>query len=146
MNACSMVNDQDFLVINGDTYFPIDLTKLYTFHTGQRSFITVALKRMKDFSRYGAVELDDSKIVQFHEKKFSRDGFIIGGIYAVNRKLLMLQHLPEAFSFENEILEKNAGTGDLKGMAFDEPFLDIGIPAEYRRAGNILGKRKISKR
>jgi D-glycero-alpha-D-manno-heptose 1-phosphate guanylyltransferase len=144
IRACGKISEPDFLVINGDTYFPVDLSELYSFHTRQSAFITIALKRMKDFSRYGAVECTDETIIQFHEKKLCRDGLINGGIYAINRKRILSYNLPEAFSFEKEILEKSAGTGDLRGIVFDEPFLDIGIPEEYHRAGTIIGKAKKS--
>lgn len=139
MLACRKVSESDFIVINGDTYFPVDLAKLFSFHNTHEGFITVGLKRMKDFSRYGAVECSDGKIMEFHEKKFCPDGLINGGIYAINRKKLMSCHLPEAFSFEKDILEKKAGTGNLRCMIFDETFLDIGIPEEYYRAGKVLG-------
>ena len=36
--AAGKVSEPDFLVINGDTYFPIDLSKLYLFHTGNGQF------------------------------------------------------------------------------------------------------------
>jgi D-glycero-alpha-D-manno-heptose 1-phosphate guanylyltransferase len=140
--AAGKASGSDFIVINGDTYFPIDLNRLCSFHTGHSAFITVALKKMKDFSRYGTIEYTDGKILQFHEKKFCHDGFINGGIYVMNRNMLMSRHLPEIFSLEKDVLEKSSGTSDLFGMAFNEPFLDIGIPEEYRRAGSILGKAK----
>ena len=140
--AAGKASGSDFIVINGDTYFPIDLNRLCSFHTGHSAFITVALKKMKDFSRYGTIEYTDGKILQFHEKKFCHDGFINGGIYVMNRNMLMSRHLPEIFSLEKDVLEKSTETGDLFGMAFNEPFLDIGIPEEYRRAGSILGKAK----
>jgi D-glycero-alpha-D-manno-heptose 1-phosphate guanylyltransferase len=142
IRACEKISDPDFLVINGDTYFPIDLNKLCSFHTIHEGYITIALKRMKDFSRYGSVECSGGKIIQFHEKKNCRDGLINGGIYAINRNKILSQHLPEVFSFEKDILEKNGGTGELRGVVFDEPFLDIGIPEEYQKAGYILGRRK----
>jgi D-glycero-alpha-D-manno-heptose 1-phosphate guanylyltransferase len=140
--AAGKASGSDFIVINGDTYFPIDLNRFCLFHTGHSAFITVALKKMKDFSRYGTIEYTDGKILQFHEKKFCHDGFINGGIYVMNRNMLMSRHLPEIFSLEKDVLEKSSGTSDLFGMAFNEPFLDIGIPEEYRRAGSILGKAK----
>jgi D-glycero-alpha-D-manno-heptose 1-phosphate guanylyltransferase len=142
MLAAGKVSGSDFIVINGDTYFPVNLAELYTFHTGQSAFITIALKKMKGFSRYGSVECSDGWILQFHEKKFCHDGFISGGIYVMNRNMLMSQPFPEIFSLEKDILEKSAGIGDLRCMVFNQTFLDIGIPEEYQRAGIILGKAK----
>jgi D-glycero-alpha-D-manno-heptose 1-phosphate guanylyltransferase len=142
MLAAGKVTGSDFIVINGDTYFPVDLSEIYLFHTGQSAFVTVALKKMKDFSRYGTVECIDGKIIQFREKKFCHDGLINGGIYVINRDRLMSWNLPEVSSLEKDVLEKGAGTGDLRGMVFTEPFLDIGIPEEYHRAVDVLIKEK----
>jgi len=140
MNAMNLLTSQDFFLINGDTYFPVDLTKLMLFHTERCGFITVALKRMKLFSRYGAVECNGDMIVKFREKRPCLKGLINGGVYVVNRKLLMISKYPESFSFERDILEKKAGTGDLRGICFDNPFLDIGVPGDLRKAAGFLAK------
>ena len=42
--------------------------------------------------------------------------------------------MPEAFSFEKEILEPQAGTGLLEGIVCDGYFIDIGIPPDYIKA------------
>jgi NDP-sugar pyrophosphorylase family protein len=46
--------------------------------------------------------------------------------------------LPEVFSLEKEILEKEVHTSELKCMIFDDVFIDIGIPEDYLRAESIL--------
>jgi D-glycero-alpha-D-manno-heptose 1-phosphate guanylyltransferase len=46
--------------------------------------------------------------------------------------------LPEVFSLENEIFEKEAGSSNLKGLIFDNLFIDIGIPEDYQRAKSLL--------
>jgi D-glycero-alpha-D-manno-heptose 1-phosphate guanylyltransferase len=138
MNAARITNGSDFLVINGDTWFPVDLKKLYVYHTGLCSFITIALKKMTDFSRYGAVECKDGFIFRFNEKKQVSEGLVNGGIYVVNRKLLLSGYYPEVFSIEKDILEKKAGRKELRYMVFDEPFLDIGIPDDYLKAAEII--------
>jgi D-glycero-alpha-D-manno-heptose 1-phosphate guanylyltransferase len=140
MNAISHLTGQDFFLINGDTYFPVDLTKLMLFHTERCGLISVALKKMKLFSRYGAVECNDDMIVKFREKRPCLSGLINGGVYVVNRKLLMLSKYPESFSFERDILEKKAGTGDLRGICFNSPFLDIGVPGDLKKAASFLAK------
>lgn len=138
MNAVKSLTGKDFLVINGDTFFPVDLKKLFIYHTDHSGFITVALKHMRDFSRYGTVECKGDFIVRFHEKEPCRDGLINGGIYVMNRKLLISDDHPEVFSLEKEILEKNAGRGVLRCLTFEDPFIDIGIPEDYKRAAEIL--------
>lgn len=138
INAARFTSGPDIIVINGDTWFPVDLKKMMVYHTGHCSFITIALKKMTNFSRYGAVECNEEFIMRFHEKKECAEGLINGGIYCINRKLLMAGNFPGVFSMEKDILEKKAGTRDLRYQVFDEPFLDIGIPEDYEHAARII--------
>jgi D-glycero-alpha-D-manno-heptose 1-phosphate guanylyltransferase len=136
--ALQKAKGEDILILNGDTYFPIDLNKFFLFHTENKSLFSVALKPMKNFSRYGSVEVFNNNILRFNEKKFCSDGLINGGIYLVNKDFIESRQLPEVFSLEHEILEKEAGSHKLKCMKFDDTFVDIGIPEDYRRAESIL--------
>jgi D-glycero-alpha-D-manno-heptose 1-phosphate guanylyltransferase len=95
---------------------------------------------MKDFSRYGSVECTGDTVIRFNEKKFCKDGLINGGIYIINREFFGSLYLPEVFSIETDVLEKHAGSSLLKCMVFNEPFIDIGIPEDYKRAGMFLMK------
>jgi D-glycero-alpha-D-manno-heptose 1-phosphate guanylyltransferase len=140
--ALRKTTGNNILILNGDTYFPIDLNSFYSFHTDNHYMFSVALKRMKAFSRYGSVECHDNTIIKFNEKKFSQDGLINGGIYLAGRKFLESKLLEEVFSLEKDILENEAGSSILKCMEFEDTFVDIGIPEDYLRAGSIL---KISK-
>jgi D-glycero-alpha-D-manno-heptose 1-phosphate guanylyltransferase len=135
MQNCSGGN---ILVINGDTYFPIDINNFHRFHREIDSRFSVALKPMKDFSRYGSVECTGNKILKFNEKKLCSEGLINGGVYLVNRDYFNSLNLPEVFSVEKEVLEKYAGSGIIRCMISDKPFIDIGIPEDYKRAGDFL--------
>lgn len=126
------------LIINGDTWFPIDLNEFCSRHTGYGHVFSIALKRMHDFSRYGAVETEGFTITAFREKKQLSEGLINGGIYLAKRDFFEARVFPEQFSLENDLLPREAGTGTLKGMIFDDPFLDIGVPEDYSAAGSII--------
>jgi len=128
----------EIIVINGDTYFPIDLERFYLFHTKGRNLFSIALKRMKDFSRYGSVEVDGNAILRFNEKKQCTEGLINGGIYLVNRQFIESQQSREVFSLEKDFLEAEAGSGNIKGIVFDDPFIDIGMPEDYLEAQALL--------
>jgi D-glycero-alpha-D-manno-heptose 1-phosphate guanylyltransferase len=136
--AMHKIESKHVLVVNGDTYYPVNLNKFFKFHEDGKNFISLALKPMKNFSRYGNVEYKGETIIRFNEKKLCSEGFINGGIYLINREYFESLKLPEFFSVESEVFEKQAGSSDLKCMIFDEPFIDIGIPEDYKRAGSIL--------
>ncbi len=128
----------DVIVINGDTYFPVDLQYLIDFHSNADSKLSVALKKMKNFDRYGTVTLDGNIITRFNEKEWCESGLINGGIYIINRLYFNSLAMPDVFSFEKDLLGMMAGKKFLHGVVFNEPFIDIGIPEDYLRAGSFL--------
>lgn len=125
----------DVLVLNGDTFFGIDMHELATFHREMRADCTLSLKPMRDFDRYGVVELDEHGAVrQFREKQFYDEGLINGGVYALRTGPFLDMLLPEKFSFEKDYLEKPDKKKVLCGLVQDAYFIDIGIPEDYHRA------------
>jgi len=133
-NALNYVAGAQVTIINGDTYFPIDLELFNAFHQKSGSQLSIALKEMTDFERYGSVDISGNTIIGFQEKQPIEKGFINGGIYIVNKAFLQNLNLPSQFSFEQTVLEKEVLTGKLKAMAFSDPFIDIGVPVDYKKA------------
>jgi len=136
--AIKSATGSNVLIINGDTYFPIDIDLFYQFHVNNNYLFSIALKRMENFSRYGSVEYQDDTISKFNEKEFCSKGFINGGIYLINRQYFESKQMPEVFSLEKEMLEREAESSDIKGKVFDDLFIDIGIPEDYLRANTLL--------
>ena len=141
--ALGKCRENQVFVVNGDTFFPVDLNAVSCTHP-----VTLALKPMKDFDRYGAVEIaglagNDGPsypaptghlITRFHEKQHCDEGLINGGVYLLDRSKLDLSILPEKFSFEKEVLEPGASIGEIGGWVSDAYFIDIGIPEDYQKA------------
>lgn len=136
--ALHKTTDNEILIINGDTYFPVSLDNFHSFHSESRNVFSMALKKMKNFSRYGSVECEGNTILKFNEKRFCKEGLINGGIYIIDRRFLEAGQFPEVFSLEKDLLEKEANSWKLKGQVFDDPFIDIGIPEDYMRAQSVL--------
>lgn len=120
-------------VINGDTFFDVNLDVMYQFHVQQNSDLTIAMKYLKQFERYGTLALDDSRITGFCEKQKTEAGYINGGIYLMRRNLLE-QIREEKFSFESDFMEKKVN--ELFFTAFESKgyFIDIGVPEDYAKA------------
>lgn len=129
--ASRLVTADSFLVMNGDSFFDIDIFSLFQFHRAKQSNITLALVSMDNVSRYGSVELDgNSEIVKFHEKKREGHGLINSGIYVINQSVAR-QIPPGTISFEKDVLP--CRTGDrVFGAIREGYFIDIGIPEDYR--------------
>lgn len=87
--ALDHAREEHVLIMNGDIFFDVNLKKLYDFHKRNNSEISIALKPMSDFDRYGNVETNkNDKIIAFHEKQPCQKGQIDG---VINR------HLPDDY-------------------------------------------------
>ena len=141
--AATEVAGKTALVLNGDTIFRIRLKKLAPFHHMCGADCTLSLKPMKNFDRYGVVELNpDYSISNFKEKQFYSEGLINGGVYALNAGKFLRENLPEKFSFEKDYLEKLFPQRRMYGVVQDEYFIDIGIPEDYEKAQTDLAADK----
>jgi len=130
--SLSFVDSRNVFIVNGDTFFDVNLKKLFLFHKEKNSVISVALKPMKQFDRYGSVRIDENKkIIGFEEKKYHESGLINGGIYLLNKDFFMSFDLGEKFSFEKDFLEKYYNFYAFYGLEFESYFIDIGIPEDY---------------
>lgn len=137
--AISKVKAQQCVILNGDTFFDVDLKALCSFREQSGSLMAVALKPMERFERYGSVTLDNSHhIISFNEKRYCEKGLINGGIYCFDCGSGLLNGKPEKFSFEKEILEPESTLGNLSGFVSDGNFIDIGIPEDYALAQTFL--------
>jgi D-glycero-alpha-D-manno-heptose 1-phosphate guanylyltransferase len=138
--ACALANNENVFITNGDTLFNADTLLLKNFHYIKKADCSIALKPMKNFSRYGVIELnEDDSIKNFSEKKYYESGLINGGLYMLNIYKFLGETLPEKFSFETDYLEKYYDKRSMFGLIQDEYFIDIGIPEDYERANKELG-------
>lgn len=126
----------DVVVLNGDTFFDVNLDELLEQHRLYPSSITLALKPMDNFDRYGNVQIceNDNQITAFDEKKHCDKGLINGGVYIINRLECSFEGLPQRFSFETEVLQPQCILGKLYGAVQNGYFIDIGIPEDYAKA------------
>lgn len=132
------------IVLNGDTFFDVNLDKLMEFHFLHPSSITLSLKPMQNFDRYGRVIVDNvnHQIIKFEEKKYCKDGLINGGVYVINKCEPIFENLPEKFSFETTVLESQCKFGNLFGIIQNGYFIDIGIPEDFYKADMYFSSTK----
>ncbi len=137
--CCYKTNEENVLVINGDTLFEVNISAVTSFHSKTKSHCSLVLKPMKNFDRYGVVKLNkDDSINSFKEKQFYKEGLINGGVYMLNVSKFMEEDFPSKFSFEKDYLEKFYDTRKIYATVQDEYFIDIGIPEDYRRVQQEL--------
>jgi D-glycero-alpha-D-manno-heptose 1-phosphate guanylyltransferase len=133
-------NDNVF-IINGDTYFNVNLSLLFNNHVDNNNDITLSLKPMKDFERYGFVETDSNgQVLSLKEKKYRNYGEIDGGVYLINRNIFNSLEIRKKFSF-NDFIMNNLSNLKVGSLLFDELFIDIGIPEDYDKAYKVLANQ-----
>ncbi|MGC4079340.1 MAG: nucleotidyltransferase family protein [Rubrivivax sp.] len=144
--AMNEAREANVAVINGDTMFQVDFAEMLRLHETRHADVTLALKPMEDFDRYGAVTIDDQQLITaFHEKAFRASGLINGGVYIIKRTSFLAKTKDEIFSFEKEYLEPAVPLRRLAGYRADTYFIDIGIPSDFEKAQRDFSSGIISK-
>jgi len=129
--AMNQVTGNELYIINGDTFFDIDLKSL---QLDKNCKIKLSLKSMHHFDRYGCVQSDiNGFVTNFTEKSYQEVGDINGGVYLISKEIFSGYDVEEKFSFEEFIINNFT---QLKAMAkiFDGYFIDIGVPSDYEKA------------
>ncbi len=134
--AMQQVQEPLVLVMNGDTFFEMDVPKLLNAQRSSEAVITLALYEANNVSRYGSVTMDEERrITGVAEKNQSTGkGLINAGMYMINKRYFNSKELPEKFSFERDFLQKYYSADRIFGLICRQYFIDIGIPADYKKA------------
>jgi len=132
--ALSFVQSDNMLVLNGDTFCALDWVLMFQEHLENKADLTLALKPMQNFERYGNVRVLEQRIVAFEEKQIVSSGQINTGVYILNKSIFDRFSMPEKFSFEVEFLQCKLSDVAVCAFMTDVYFIDIGIPEDYQRA------------
>ncbi len=130
-------NDTELLVLNGDSFFDVDIKSFYDFHIQQNAQISLALRNVNNAARYGTITINkQQQIISFKEKSgLAKEGLINGGVYILNKNLF-LNNTPSTtnFSIEKDFFETQLQYLTIKGFECNHYFIDIGIPQDYQKA------------
>jgi len=67
--AAGISESNPVFVLNGDSFFGVDLQKLEQYHIAKKCDLTIALKPMQQIERYGSVKINkQNRIIGFKEK------------------------------------------------------------------------------
>ena len=106
--AGKLINDKSFFVINGDTITNIDLDKLAS---KKNSIAAIELR-----TKYGILETESDKIINFREKKEISDTWMNAGIYHLQKDVL--KKLPIKGDIEKTVFPDYAKKGLLNTIKF----------------------------
>ncbi len=125
--------DDNVIVMNGDVLARVDLNKMYEKHLSLGSVMTIAVKEMTNFDRFGVVKFNKDRITRFEEKKYVEKGFMNTGIYIMNKDIFENKIEDKSFSIENDYLSKYIDKDKISPFIFAGEFIDIGIPEDYQK-------------
>ena len=137
-----MSSTSPFILINGDTYFAVDVKNLNHLANTVDADWCFSLFKTSEDGRYLGMEVgENGQILSLRSKHQSGVRLANGGVYFVNpRSILSLDlSLDKPISLEEEIFpylllqEKK-----LFGLAFSQKFIDIGVPEDYQRAAELI--------
>lgn len=135
-NASSLIDEDAFLCMNGDTLVEFSLAEMEQNHQGVRALATVLSREVEDATGRGTLEVGlRGEILSFEEKTRNVSPALINcGVYLMERAIL--QHIPSGttVSLEHEVFPKLVSSGHrLFAFITNGAFVDIGTPDEYLR-------------
>jgi NDP-sugar pyrophosphorylase family protein len=120
---------EEFIVLNGDNLFDLDLHAMLARHKSEGALVTIGLTAVDDVEHYGVVEMQDHRILRFVEKP-SRDEapshLISSGYYIFSPEVFSIIPPQRSFMFERDLFPRIASFGRLCGFVSDAQWFDTG--------------------
>lgn len=137
--ACGMLKGKAAHVLNGDTFLRYDMHALERATSRAGATLGMALARVDNVARYGAVMREGERVAGFKEKGESGPGYINAGSYYLTSAAIHALPSEPAFSFETQVLAPLTTEGKVCGFDATSEFIDIGVPEDYRCAQGLFG-------
>jgi len=126
--------DNRFFLLNGDSWFDINLLELAGRVIDEPSATgAIAVRPLPDASRYGVVEIDGGRLIGFRDRPDRPgNGLVSGGVYVFRNTLI--DWLDRCCSLEKDAFPSLARAEKLLAAPFEDYFIDIGVPDAFARA------------
>jgi glucose-1-phosphate cytidylyltransferase len=125
------LDEEVFLLTYGDGVADLDLRALVAFHRSHGKLATVTAVRPP--ARFGGLALDGTSVTQFLEKPQAGDGWINGGFFVLDRRVLEFID-GDSSLWEREPLERLAEQGQLQAYRHE----GFWQPMDTLRERNLL--------
>ena len=132
--AATRLHGEAAHVLNGDTWLEYQPAALEAAARAVDAPMAIALARVDDVARYGAVDVADGRVAAFREKGEAGPGWINAGCYFLGADALVALPSRDVFSFEQEVLQPRVHAGGVAAFTRTCDFIDIGVPEDYARA------------
>lgn len=111
--------DEDFFLVNGDTFFDFDVLEMYRLHRRRNALLTLSSVEIR--SQYGLIVEDKGRVVGFErdqrvsslalDRDGKRTGFVNAGLVWLRREALEHVELARSKNFEQELYPRLIALG-----------------------------------
>jgi len=109
-------NDETFLLTYGDGLADVDVRQTMAFHAEHGKLATVTTVRPP--ARFGGIDFDGNRVSRFMEKPQAGEGWINGGFFVLDRKVMRYIDGDETL-WERQPLERLSADGQLMAFRHD---------------------------
>jgi mannose-1-phosphate guanylyltransferase len=140
--------DDSFLVLNGDIFTDLDITKMLQFHHEKKARATISLTPVEDPTAYGVIETTvTGKVTRFLEKPKREEvttNMINAGTLILSKDVLKLIPPNTNYSYERQLFPQLLQMGELIcGFPSTAYWIDIGKPETYLQLHRDLLQGKV---
>lgn len=144
--AEDFADNERIVVILGDNIFSAPLKKYIEKFLKQKEGAKILIKKMKNPSRFGVVEIKNNKIISMEEKpKKPKSNYVVTGIYMYDRRVFdFIRKLKKSERGEYEITDVNnmyLKEGLLTYDILEGFWSDCGTFASLLRANILMAKK-----
>lgn len=125
-----------FFAINGDEITNVNLQDLARFHENQKSIATITVSPLP--SPFGVVELDETRVIAFHEKAKIQSIYVSVGVYVFQRGIL--DYLPQTGDVERTAFPKLASERRISAYRHDGFWKTVNTVKDLREVEKELHK------
>ena len=131
LHTCSLFTEDDFLLINGDTWIDGSLEHLFAPLEGESNELArITGVHRDDCTRYGAIQ-SEGRLVTSINKGCPRAGYIDGGYYRISKKIFEGRKDGDNFSLDQDVFKTLMRRNQLTIDKVTCTFTDIGVPESY---------------
>jgi NDP-sugar pyrophosphorylase family protein len=142
--ALPLIDDDPFLIVNGDTLAEVDLGRMLAAHRRSGADVTLAVVPNPAPERYGGVVIDDEgAVVDFTRPGEVLDSWHFVGIQVASRSVFAPLVDGVAVDSVNRVYRDRlrSAPGTVRAFRGGGRFLDVGRPADYLAAALAVAAR-----
>jgi glucose-1-phosphate cytidylyltransferase len=115
--AQDIIGEEPFMLTYGDGVSDVNISELVDFHKAHGKAITMT--SVQPEGRFGALDIDGDKVVNFLEKPKGDGTWVNGGFFVCEPRVFDFIEKDDSIIFEQEPLQQLAKAGELKSYKHD---------------------------